>query len=173
MKKEIHTILKNRAIAMAKVPGQKKEASVIIEVIAFTLVTEIYGIESVFVKEVYTLTDFTPLPGVPSYIFGIINVRGQILPVIDLKKFFNLPEKGLGELNKVIILSNGQMEFGILADMVLGTQSIELEDIQAVPSTVTGIGEDYLKGITKKHIVLLDAERILNDEKIMVNEQVI
>jgi len=99
---------------------QKKEASIIIEVIAFTLVTEIYGIESNFVKEVYTLTDFTPLPGVPSYIFGIINVRGQILPVIDLKKFFNLPEKGLGELNKVIILSNGLMEFGILADVVLG-----------------------------------------------------
>lgn len=173
MKKEIRTILKNRAIAMAQVPVQKKEESVIIEVIAFTLVTEIYGIESVFVKEVYTLTDFTPLPGVPSYIFGIINVRGQILPVIDLKKFFNLPEKGLGELNKVIILSNGQMEFGILADMVLGTQAIELEDIQEVPPTVTGIGENYLKGITKEHIVLLEAESILNDEKIMVSEQVI
>jgi purine-binding chemotaxis protein CheW len=173
MKKEIRTILKNRAIAMAQVPVQKKEESVIIEVIAFTLVTEIYGIESVFVKEVYTLTDFTPLPGVPSYIFGIINVRGQILPVIDLKKFFNLPEKGLGELNKVIILSNGQMEFGILADVVLGTQSIELEDIQIVPPTVTGIGENYLKGITKEHIVLLEAESILNDEKIMVSEQVI
>jgi purine-binding chemotaxis protein CheW len=173
MKKEIRTILKNRAIAMAQVPVQKKEESVIIEVIAFTLVTEIYGIESVFVKEVYTLKDFTPLPGVPSYIFGIINVRGQILPVIDLKKFFNLPEKGLGELNKVIILSNGQMEFGILADVVLGTQSIELEDIQTVPPLVTGIGENYLKGITKEHIVLLEAESILNDEKIMVSEQVI
>jgi purine-binding chemotaxis protein CheW len=173
MKKEIRTILKNRAIAMAQVPVQKKEESVIIEVIAFTLVTEIYGIESVFVKEVYTLTDFTPLPGVPSYIFGIINVRGQILPVIDLKKFFNLPEKGLGELNKVIILSNGQMEFGILADVVLGTQSIELEDIQTVPPLVTGIGENYLKGIAKEHIVLLEAESILNDEKIMVSEQVI
>jgi len=173
MKKEIRTILKNRAIAMAQVPVQKKEESVIIEVIAFTLVTEIYGIESVFVKEVYTLTDFTPLPGVPSYIFGIINVRGQILPVIDLKKFFNLPEKGLGELNKVIILSNGQMEFGILADMVLGTQAIELEDIQEVPPTVTGIGENYLKGITKEHIVLLEAENILNDEKVIVNQETV
>jgi purine-binding chemotaxis protein CheW len=170
MKKEIRTILKNRAIAMAQVPVQKKEESVIIEVIAFTLVTEIYGIESVFVKEVYTLTDFTPLPGVPSYIFGIINVRGQILPVIDLKKFFNLPEKGLGELNKVIILSNGQMEFCILADVVLGTQSIKLKDIQTVPPTVTGIGENYLKGITKEHIVLLEAENILNDEKVIVNQ---
>jgi len=172
MKKENRTKLKNRAIAMAQEPMQKKEASIIIEVIAFTLVTEIYGIESIFVKEVYTLTDFTPLPGVPSYIFGIINVRGQILPVIDLKKFFNLPEKGLGELNKVIILSNGQMEFGILADVVHGTQEIELEDIRGVPSTVTGIGEEYLKGVTKERLIVLNAKRLLSDKSIVVNEEV-
>jgi len=172
MKKENRTKLKNRAIAMAQEPMQKKEASIIIEVIAFTLVTEIYGIESIFVKEVYTLTDFTPLPGAPSYIFGIINVRGQILPVIDLKKFFNLPEKGLGELNKVIILSNGQMEFGILADVVHGTQEIELEDIRGVPSTVTGIGEEYLKGVTKERLIVLNAKRLLSDKSIVVNEEV-
>jgi len=172
MKKENRTKLKNRAIAMAQEPVQKKEVSIIIEVIAFTLVTEIYGIESIFVKEVYTLTDFTPLPGVPSYIFGIINVRGQILPVIDLKKFFNLPEKGLGELNKVIILSNGQMEFGILADVVHGTQEIELEDIRGVPSTVTGIGEEYLKGVTKERLIVLNAKRLLSDKSIVVNEEV-
>ena len=94
MKKEIHTILKNRAIAMAQEPEQKRAASSTIGVIAFTLATETYAVESAFVREVYPLRDFTPLPGVPPYIFGIINVRGQIIPVVDLKKFFNLPEKG-------------------------------------------------------------------------------
>jgi purine-binding chemotaxis protein CheW len=173
MKKEIRTKLKNRAIAMAQEPEQKKVASAVIEVITFTLADETYGIESAFVREVYQLKDFTPLPGVPSFIFGIVNVRGQILPVVDLKKFFNLPEKGLGEMNKVIILTNGQMEFGIMADIVNGTQAIELEDILAVPPTVSGIGEKYLKGVTKEHIMVLEAESILNDEKIIVNEQVI
>ncbi len=173
MKKEIRAILKDRARVMALEPEEKKEASAIVDLIAFTLVTETYAVESVFVREVYPLQDFTPLPGVPSYILGIINIRGQILPVVDLKKFFNLPEKGLGELNKVIILSNGQMEFGILTDAVLGTLSIELEEVQIVPPTVSGIGEKYLKGVTKEHIVLLDAENILNDEKMIVNEQVI
>jgi purine-binding chemotaxis protein CheW len=172
MKKEIHTILKNRAIALAKEPEQKRETSTIIEIIEFTLAAESYGIESAFVREVYPLKEFTPLPGVPSYIFGIINVRGHILPVVDLKKFFNLPEKGLGELNKVIILSNGQMEFGILADVVNGTHAIELEDIQVVPPTVSGIGEEYLKGITKESLIVLNAERILSDKSIIVNEEV-
>jgi purine-binding chemotaxis protein CheW len=173
MKKEIRTILKNRAIAMAQEPEQKKVASAVIGGITFTLAAETYGIESAFVREVYQLKDFTPLPGAPSFIFGIVNIRGQILPVVDLKKFFNLPEKGLGEMNKVIILSNGQMEFGIMSDIVNGTQAIELEDILAVPLTVSGIGEKYLKGVTKDHIMVLDAESILNDEKIIVNEQVI
>jgi purine-binding chemotaxis protein CheW len=173
MKKEIRTILKNRAIAMAQEPGQKRAVSATIGVITFTLAAETYAIESDFVREVYLLRDFTPLPGVPPYIFGIINVRGQILPVVDLKKFFNLPEKGLGELNKVIILRNSQMEFGILADVVEGTQTVALEDILAAPPTITGIGEKYLKGITKEHIIILEAENILNDKKIIVNEEVI
>ena len=101
-----------------------------------------------------------------------MNVRGQIVSVIDLKKFFNLPEKGLGELNKVIIMCNERMEFGILADGVEGTVSVAREEILAVPPSVLGIGEKYLKGVTKEHIVLLDAESILNDETIIVNDEV-
>jgi purine-binding chemotaxis protein CheW len=172
MKNEIRAKLKERARILAQEPEQIKAASTTIEVITFTLAAETYGIESAFVREVYLLRDFTPLPGVPPYIFGIINVRGQILPVINLKQFFDLPEKGLGELNRVIILCDGQMEFGILADVVFGTQKIDIEDIQAVPFSVSGIGEKYLKGVTKEHIIVLDAENILNDKKIIVNEQV-
>ena len=173
MKKEIRTILKNRAIAMAQEPEPKREVSTVIEIIEFILAGESYGIESAFVREVCPLKDYTPLPGVPSYIFGIINVRGQILSVVDLKKFFNLPERGLGELNNVIILRNDQMEFGILADVVEGIQAIALEDILPAPPTVNGIGEKYLKGVTKEHIMVLEAESILNDKKIIVNEEVI
>jgi purine-binding chemotaxis protein CheW len=173
MKKETRAILKMRAVAMAIEPDHKRENSEKTDIIEFVLGTESYGIESSYVREVYQLRDFTPLPGVPDFIFGIINVRGQILPVIDLKKFLNIPEKGIGELNKVIILRNGKMEFGILADVVEGTQSLALEDILEVPDTVIGIGEKYLKGVTKDHIVLLDAESILNDEKIIINEGVV
>jgi purine-binding chemotaxis protein CheW len=171
MKKEIRAILKNRAIALAQEPEQKRVASSILEVIIFTLAAETYGIESAFVREVYPLKDFTSLPGVPPFIFGIINVHGQILPVVDLKKFFNLPEKGLGEMNKVIILSNRLVEFGIMADIVNGTQAIELDDILIVPPTVSGIGEKYMKGVTKEHIIILDAENMLTDEKIIVNQE--
>ena len=173
MKKEIRSCLRIRAIAMATEPEQERETQAKTEIIKFVLATESYGIESAFVREVYPLKDLTPLPGVPPYILGIINVRGQILPVVDLKKFLNLPEKGLGDLNKVIILSNGQMEFGILADVVDGIQTLALEEILEAPPGITGIGEKYLKGVTKEHIIILEAESLLNDEKIIVNEEVI
>lgn len=171
MKKETRSLLKTRAIAMAKEPEQRTESSAKLELITFSLSGEEYGIESVYVREVYPLKDFTPLPGVPNYILGLIQVRRQILTVVDLKKFLNLPESGLGELNKVIILSDDHMEFGILADLVHGTQTINLEEIKMAPPTVSGIGEEYLKGITKERVIVLDAARLLGDKSLIVNDE--
>ena len=165
-------ILKTRARTLAKEPEEAVAARSFLEITEFRLASEMYGIESSFVREVYPLKDFTPLPGVPPFVLGIVNVHGQILSVVDLKKFFNLPDKGLGELNKVIILRNGGMEFGILADAVLGTQSVPHDAIQAPPVTVTGIGAEYLKGVTGERVILLDAQKILDDKKIIVNELV-
>jgi purine-binding chemotaxis protein CheW len=163
-------ILNSRARTLAQEPPKAALAETFLEIIEFCLASETYGIESAFVREIHLLKDFTPLPGVPSFAAGITNVRGQILSVVDLKKFFNLPDSGLGELNKVIILHNNRMEFGILADAILGTRSVPLDAIQAPPATVTGIGAEYLKGVTDERVIVLDAEKILDDEKIIVNE---
>jgi purine-binding chemotaxis protein CheW len=172
LKKEVRSILKNRAIAMAIDPEQDKADSAEIDIIQFMMSTETYGIESSFVREVYPLKDYTPLPGVPSYILGIVNVRGQILPVVDLKKFFNLPQKGLGEMNKVIIIRNEQMEFGIVADVVEGNITVSIDNIMLAPQSITGISEKYIKGITREHVVIIEAEVLLNDKEIIVHEEV-
>jgi purine-binding chemotaxis protein CheW len=156
---------------LAKEPEQKRETSATTEIIEFTLAGESYGIESAFVREVYPLKDFTPLPGVPSFILGVINIRGQILPVVDLKIFLNLPEKGLGELNKVIILRDEHIEFGILADAINGTKVIYNEDVLPVPPTVSGIGQEYLNGVTKECLIILNAEKLLSDKNIVINEE--
>jgi purine-binding chemotaxis protein CheW len=166
------SLLKQRARALALREDDETGQRERIEIIVFRLAHETYGIETAFVREVYPLRDMTILPGTPSFVKGIINVRGQIVSVIDLKTFFNLPEKGIGELNKVIILCNERMEFGILADVVEGTQSVVCEDLMAAPPGVIGIGEQYLKGVTKEHVVVLEAESILNDKNVVVNEEV-
>ena len=103
---------------------------------------------------------------------GIVNVRGQILSVVNLKKFFGLPEKGLGQLNKLIILRNERMEFAILADEILGARTLAVDAIQASPSTLSGIGATYLRGVTVERVIILDAEKILGDEKIIVHQEI-
>ena len=72
----------------------------------------------------------------------------------------------------MIILCDDQMEFGILADEVNGTKAIYREEILPVPLTITGIGEKYLKGVTKDHMIILSAESLLSDKNIVVNEEV-
>ncbi|MBI2986299.1 MAG: purine-binding chemotaxis protein CheW [Deltaproteobacteria bacterium] len=171
-KEEEKKILKARAKELAREAREEKTLEQSMEIVEFLLASEKYGVESSYVREIYPLKELTPVPCTPSFVLGIINVRGQILSVIDIKKFFDLPEKGLTDLNKVIILRNDKMEFGILADVVLDVRAILKEEIQPPLPTLTGIREEYLIGITRERVVILDAEKLLVDKKILVHEEI-
>jgi purine-binding chemotaxis protein CheW len=169
---ETQRILKARAQALAREPVPAEAAGERIEVVEFMLARERYAIETHYVREVYPLENLTPLPCTPAFVLGIVNLRGEILSVIDIKKFFDLPEKGLTDLNKVIVLQSGNMLFGILADAIAGVRRIPVADIQPSLPTLTGIREEYLRGVTPERTVVLDAEKLLTDEHIVVQEQV-
>lgn len=161
-------VLKARARALAKEGVRVEEDESHLEVVEFMLAHERYALELTHIRDVYPLKDLTPLPGTPDFVLGIINVRGQIISIVDIKKFFDLPEKLLTNLNRVIILQSDEMEFGILADEILGTRSIPEGNIQTSLPTLTGIRAEYLKGVTGDRVVILDGEKILSDEKIVV-----
>lgn len=144
-----------------------------IEVLTFTLAYETYCIETAYVREVYPLRDLTPLPCTPLFVMGMINVRGQVLSVIDLRVFFDLPKQGIGDLNKVIILSGEDMEFGILADAVFEVTNLSLDEIQSGLPTLTGVREKYLKGISADRQVILDARKLLTDHQLVIYEEVL
>lgn len=169
---ETTRILRERALALALEPGAAKPAESGIEVIEFALAHERYAIESSHVREVYPLENLTALPCTPAFVLGIVNLRGEIVSVIDLRKFFDLPLTGLPDLNKVIVLESASMVFGILADAVYGVRRMALNDIQPSLPTLTGIREKYLKGITVQRTVVLDAAKLLADEDIVVRQQV-
>ena len=143
----------------------------VLDVLEFLLTYETYAIEMRWVAETYPLKDLTPLPCTPPFVAGIINVRGRILSVIDIRKFFDLPEKGLTDLNRVIIVDNGEMEFGILADEILGTRSIPLSEMQPPLPTLTGIREGYLMGVTRERTAILDGARLLSDKNLIVHDE--
>jgi purine-binding chemotaxis protein CheW len=165
-------MLRARARALAQEPRAEELDKDRIEVVEFFLAHEQYGIESAYVREVYPLREFTRVPCTPPFVLGIMNVRGKVLSILDLTKFFDLPEEGLTDLNKVIILHNDRMEFGILADVILGVRKISLNELQTSLPTLTGIREKYLKGVTTERVVILDGEKLLMDKKIIVRETV-
>jgi purine-binding chemotaxis protein CheW len=92
--------------------------------------------------------------------------------VIDIKKFFDLSDRGLTDLHRVILVRGNDLELGLLADVIVGVRSIPVDSLQVSLPTLTGIRADYLKGVTAERLVVLDLERILTDPKIIVNEEV-
>ena len=132
---EKQKLLRTRARLLAV--GGKAEATaphLVLEVVEFVLGAEHYGIESLHIREIHPLSEFTPLPCTPAFVLGLVNVRGQILSIIDIKKLFDLPDQGLTDLNKVIIVHADHMELGILADAIVGLRSIARERTAACAS---------------------------------------
>jgi purine-binding chemotaxis protein CheW len=170
---ETQKILQRRARSLAqRRQKQTTSSDAHFEIVEFVLGPEHYGIESRHIREIHPLSEFTTLPCTPAFVLGLVNVRGHILSIIDIKKLFELPENGLTDLNKIIIVHGSRMELCILADAIVGVRSIAPEELHPALPTLTGIRAEYLKGITKDPLVVLDVERILADEKILVNERV-
>jgi purine-binding chemotaxis protein CheW len=163
-------ILKERARLLARAP-QSRAIGEDIDVVAFVLARETYAVELKHVREIYPLNDLTPIPCTPSFFLGIINVRGEMCPVIDLKLLFGLPDRGLTNATRAVILQDGAMELGILADGVLGRRSISVRDIAPPPLTLRGITSQFLRGITPEQVAILDAQSILRHPQMVVNEK--
>jgi purine-binding chemotaxis protein CheW len=165
-------VLRSRAKSLAQELEKREVDTDYLEILEFLLAQETYAIATPFIREVYPLTELTPLPCTPAFVIGLINVKGQILTVVDMKKFFDLPERGITNLNKVIVVKKESMELGILADEIIGIRNIPLSDLQPPLSTMSGISAEYIKGVTGERIIVLDMEMILTDGRLNVQEEV-
>jgi purine-binding chemotaxis protein CheW len=164
-------ILHARAQNMAIETLRAAPAGESIEVVEFVLGHEHYAIESVFVREVLPLKELTGVPCTPAFVSGIINAHGRILAVIDLKTFFELPESGLSDLNKVMILQQGELEFGILADRIVGANRLPFAQIQPPLPTMSGRRAGFLRGVTHERLVVLDGAKLLSDPALVVDDE--
>jgi purine-binding chemotaxis protein CheW len=168
---ETRRILEARARAAAKPPLKPDDAEQL-DILAFSLASETYGVEICHVHEVCQLKELTTVPCTPPFVVGVINLRGRVIAIIDLRTFFELPSKGLTELNRVIVLRGGGNELGLLADSIDGVRPVTASDPQEGLVTLTGIREKFLKGITGQMLAVLDGDRLLSDAVLKVNEEV-
>jgi purine-binding chemotaxis protein CheW len=168
----IDQVLRARALTLARAPADASSGRDTLELLEFKLANERYAVETRYVSEVYPLRDLTPLPGTPPFVRGVVNLRGRILPVFDLKKFFELPEQGLTDLHRIIVVRGHDLELGLLADVVVSVRTLAADALSPPLPTQSAIGAEYLKGISEERLVVLDLERILADPKIVVNDEV-
>ncbi len=165
-------ILRARARALAREPQGRDAAEECFEALEFLLGGERYALGSACVREVYPLKELTELPCTPAYVRGILNVRGQILSVLDLERFFGLPETNPECNGRVIIVTGEGMELGILAETIVGVRVIPLREIQPALPTLSDACADYLVGVTNEQVAVLDVAKILSDRRIVVNDEV-
>ena len=166
---KLKAILEKRASALAQVAEIQTGES--ISLVVFTLADETYGIATEYVHEVQPLRDVTPVPCTPDFIVGVINIRGSIYSVIDIRSFFGAPKREMGEATKVILVTAAGLEVGILADDVKGAASILLSDIKPLLAAHGGAKEEYIQGVTKEMLTILNLEALLRDERIIIHDE--
>ena len=165
-------LLRLRAQALARPPAAAARDGATLDVLEFGLADERYALPTAGIDEVLAFEQLTPLPGTPAFMLGIVNVRGRMVAVIDIRKFFDLPERGITDLHQVILVRGHGLEVGLLADDVIGLRSVDVGSLQASLPTLHGIRSDYLKGVTGDSLIVLDLDRLLADPAIVVHDEV-
>ena len=162
-------ILRQRAQVLAQSPDKQKEEGAQITVIEFKLGNETYAVETRYVSEVFALREFTPIPGVPSFVLGIASVRGEIISINDLKQLLGLPPGEAPQIRKVIILEDEQMRFGIVVDSLYGARPLTVSQLQSPPGLTGGTQRDYVIGVTAKNVYVLGGDRLLQDDTLRID----
>ncbi|MFZ5452936.1 MAG: chemotaxis protein CheW [Thermodesulfobacteriota bacterium] len=140
--------------------------------LTFTLAAEDYGLEILKVREIIGMMDITAVPQTPEYVKGVINLRGRVIPVIDLRLKFGLEEAEYGERTCIIVVEVqsqvGSVQMGVVVDSVSEVLNINGDDIEPPPSFGARLKTQYILGIAKAKgtiKILLDIDRVLTGEE--------
>ncbi|MCK4626550.1 MAG: purine-binding chemotaxis protein CheW [Phycisphaerae bacterium] len=139
--------------------------------LTFALAGEEYGLEILKVREIIHIMDITAVPQTPDYVKGVINLRGKVIPVVDLRIKVGMPEAERTNQTCIIVVDIGDVETGIIVDKVSEVMNILAEDIEDAPSFGANVNTDYILGIGKadeKVTILLDISKLLSQSDLSV-----
>ena len=137
------------------------------QIVSFRLANEEYGIDILGVQEIILMGQITKMPEVPDYICGLINLRGHVIPVVDLRMRFRLPAAGNNEQTRIVVVNVNSKTIGIVVDAVNKVLRISADQVEPPPSSIAGIDHAYIRGLVKfeeKLLILLNIENILSHE---------
>ena len=146
--------------------------------LTFSLVDEEYGIGILKIREIIGMMPITSVPQTPPFVKGVINLRGKVIPVMDLRLRFGMAESEYTERTCIIVVemegSAGTVQIGIVVDAVSEVLNIKGEDIEATPTFGTNLNTEYILGMAKMEggvKILLDIDKVLNSEELAVLQE--
>jgi purine-binding chemotaxis protein CheW len=140
----------------------------LIQFVTFILMDEVYGINVMQVQEVLRVTEIAPVPGAPSYVLGIVNLRGNVVTVIDTRKRFGLASTELDDSSRIIVIESERQVVGILVDAVAEVVELRENEIDAAPNVGTEESSRYIQGVATQEdrlLILVDLNKLLTDEE--------
>lgn len=153
------------------------------QLVTFRLGNELYGVDIMSVKEIVKIQPIRPIPNAPYYMVGILNLRGEIIPIIDLHRRFHINfSNGGEELDELesgfIILNIDGNQIGIIIDRVSRVVSVDIADVQEPPKMMGGIGSEYIKGVVRNNddgfLIMLDIVKLFDPkemQKILIDNR--
>ncbi|MCR6107048.1 chemotaxis protein CheW [Salipaludibacillus agaradhaerens] len=138
------------------------------KVIVFQLKDEEYGVEVEQVRSIERVQHITRVPSTPDFVEGVINLRGVVTPIIDLRKRFNIEGIDHSETTRVIIVTVGNMEVGLVVDAANDVIDIPKSAVEPPPEVVGGLEAEYIRGVAKlekRLLILLNLDKVLNAEE--------
>lgn len=137
--------------------------------VTFTLEEEVYGINVMQVQEVLREVEVAPVPGAPHYVTGIINLRGNVVSVIDARIRFGLPQRESTPLTRIIVIEAQQQIIGILVDSVAEVVDIEMSEVETAPNVGNEETSRYIDGVISRDdrlLILVDLNKLLTEAEL-------
>ena len=140
----------------------------VLQWVTFQLENETYGINVMQVQEVLRYTEIAPVPGAPEYVLGIINLRGNVVTVIDTRSRFGMPSGDVSENSRIVIIEAEKQVIGIMVDSVAEVVYLRSSEIDAAPAVGTEESAKFIQGVSNRDgqlLILVDLNKLLSDEE--------
>ena len=140
----------------------------VIQLVTFQLANETYGINVMQVQEVLRVTEIAPVPGAPPYVIGIINLRGNVVTVIDTRGRFGLPEGEITDTTRIVIIESENQVVGMLVDSVAEVVELRGSEIDSAPNVGNEESSRYIQGVATKEnrlLIVVDLNKLLSEDE--------
>lgn len=153
---------------MSKAAANAKNNESVVQWVTFRLADEIYGINVMQVQEVLRLTEIAPLPDAPHHVLGMIELRGNVVTVIDTRRRLSLPASEVTDATRILIMAGAKHVVGIVVDCVGEVVDLRMSEIESAPNVGSGASARYIQGVANRDgelLILVDLNKLLTDEE--------